>query len=173
MSTSEEKVDETPVVDGKTDGPPVVDGTPQTQDSIVNAPQDANDNVTENNAVAKDDKEDNNIYFQFDGVNQYTALTPANANKIIEEEKDKSLKTVFTMTRPNANSCFTLKDDNSKPEVESSFFSPFNLFSPKKSDSAKSAKVAPLSGGNIKTKKRRITKKRNQKRIAFKSRSKK
>jgi len=76
------------------------------------------------------------------------------------------------MIRNDATKCFTLKDDNSKPEEKNSMFSFFN-----NSKSAKVAptptKVTPTTGGKLRTKKNRITKKRVQKRRPFKSRSKK
>lgn len=104
-----------------------------------------------------------NIYVKVDGLT-YTILTDAEGKKQMNEEKDKPVKTVFTMTRSDATKCFTF-NDGSKPEEKKGWFS------------WGSKKPAPpiqvTTGGKLKTKKRRFTKKRNQKLRPFKSRSKK
>lgn len=105
-----------------------------------------------------------NIYVKVDGLT-YTILEENEAEKTMKDENDnKKPKTVFTMTRSDATKCFTF-NDGSKPEEKKSWFS------------WGSKKPAPpiqvTTGGKLKTKKRRITKKRNQKPRPFKSRSKK
>lgn len=98
-----------------------------------------------------------NIYVKFDGLT-YTILTEKEGKPQMEKEENEPVKTVFLMTRSDATKCFTL-NDGSKTEVKSGIakYNPMNLF----------------KGGKLKTKKRRITKKRVQKLRPFKSRSKK
>lgn len=96
-----------------------------------------------------------NIYVKFDGL-VYNILNEKDGANQMETEENIHVKTVFKMTRPDAKSCFTLNDGSSKRSL-------LNIVTMGKYG----------KGGNLKTKKRRITKKRVQKLRAFKSRSKK
>lgn len=106
---------------------------------------------------------EDNIYIKLEGDNKYVILTKEEANKIMEDEQTKNVtpSSVVRMTRDSKDKCFTF-NDGSKPEEKKGWFS---------WGSKKPAQVT--TGGNLRTKKRRITKKRVQKRRPFKSRSKK
>jgi hypothetical protein len=106
---------------------------------------------------------EDNIYIKLEGDNKYVILTKEEANKIMEDEQKKNVtpSSVVIMTRDSKDKCFTF-NDGSKPEEKKGWFS---------WGSKKPAQVT--TGGNLRTKKRRITKKRVQKRRPFKSRSKK
>ena len=77
-----------------------------------------------------------------------------------EEAMDVDPSLLHKMIRPNNTKCFTLKNGVETKQVE------------KKGVLSKLSSLNPFKGGKLKTKKRRVTKKRNQKK-GFKSRSKK
>ena len=106
-----------------------IDDTAQTKEAVQTAQtnlqtaqtnlQTAQNEVT--NAQTPQQVEDNNIYVKVDGLT-YTILSKNEGENIIKEEKEKSLKTVFLMTRPNKNNCFTLKVDDSIQKKKHKFF---------------------------------------------------
>ena len=109
---------------------------------------------------------EDNIYIKLEGDNKYVILTKEEANKIMEDEQTKNVtpSSVVRMTRDSKDKCFTF-NDGSKPEEKKGWFS---------WGSKKPVPFTPVTtGGNLRTKKRRITKKRVQNFRPFKSRSKK
>jgi multidrug efflux pump subunit AcrA (membrane-fusion protein) len=135
-------------------------GTQQQQPGNIASGQATSGTTTPANIASGSE---DNIYIKLEGDNKYVILTKEEANKIMEDEQKKNVtpSSVVIMTRDSKDKCFTF-NDGSKPEEKKGWFS---------WGSKKPAQVT--TGGNLRTKKRRITKKRVQKRRPFKSRSKK
>ncbi len=138
-------------------------GTQQQQPGNIASGQATSGTTTPANIASGSE---DNIYIKLEGDNKYVILTKEEANKIMEDEQKKNVtpSSVVIMTRDSKDKCFTF-NDGSKPEEKKGWFSFMNK---------KPVPFTPVTtGGKLKTKKRRITKKRVQNFRPFKSRSKK
>ena len=138
-------------------------GTQQQQPGNIASGQATSGTTTPANIASGSE---DNIYIKLEGDNKYVILTKEEANKIMEDEQKKNVtpSSVVIMTRDSKDKCFTF-NDGSKPEKQKGWFSFMNK---------KPVPFTPVTtGGKLKTKKRRITKKRVQNFRPFKSRSKK
>jgi hypothetical protein len=143
----EETVEKTEDVDDKAK---TEDVDKEATTAVVGKPDDVK---TEGVDVKTEPVDEEEITLQSMGGATYKVLTK-------EEAMDVDPSLLHKMIRPNNTKCFTLKNGVETKQVE------------KKGVLSKLSSLNPFKGGKLKTKKRRVTKKRNQKK-GFKSRSKK